>query len=180
MRESVAMRHAALGVVALALIVGVALLPPMTGPANYNCLADERSWFGVPNTLNVLSNLPFAVLGLLGLVATFARDGTGASPVAHPWERWPFAALFTGVALTALGSGYYHLAPAHWSPTPGHSPKDGRPSENYENLLMRASRLKSSARSHWRSIRPHRQLTNLCVTRPLRRCWQPVESDWAV
>jgi hypothetical protein len=27
------------------------------------------------------------------------------------WERWPYAVLFAGVALTTLGSSYYHLAP---------------------------------------------------------------------
>jgi hypothetical protein len=28
-----------------------------------------------------------------------------------PWERWPYAALFAGTALTTAGSAYYHLAP---------------------------------------------------------------------
>ncbi|HEX5680948.1 MAG TPA: hypothetical protein VFX82_08935, partial [Desulfobacterales bacterium] len=28
-----------------------------------------------------------------------------------PGERWPYAVFFIGVLLTALGSGYYHLAP---------------------------------------------------------------------
>jgi hypothetical protein len=30
------------------------------------------------------------------------------------WERWPYAALFAGTALTAIGSAYYHLAPGNW------------------------------------------------------------------
>lgn len=73
-------------------------------------MADERAWAGIPNCLNVLSNLPFAVVGLLGLAATFGR-GDRPSPFVARWERWPYAALFAGVALTALGSSYYHLAP---------------------------------------------------------------------
>jgi hypothetical protein len=30
------------------------------------------------------------------------------------WERWPYAGLFAGTALTSIGSAYYHLAPDHW------------------------------------------------------------------
>jgi len=74
-------------------------------------MADQRSLLGVPNCLNVLSNLPFTIVGLLGLVATFARGVNRMSPFSDPWERWPYAALFAGVTLTTLGSSYYHLAP---------------------------------------------------------------------
>ncbi len=83
----------------------------MPGPANYNCLADERAWLGIPNTLNVLSNLPFALIGLLGLLTTLAHGKDGLRRFSDPWERWPYATLFLGVALTSLGFGYYHLAP---------------------------------------------------------------------
>jgi hypothetical protein len=74
-------------------------------------MADERTLVGIPNGLNVLSNLPFAIVGLMGLAATFGRRGDGSSPFVTRGERWPYAALFAGVALTALGSSYYHLAP---------------------------------------------------------------------
>jgi hypothetical protein len=70
-------------------------------------MADQRLWLGIPNCLNVLSNLPFAIVGLLGLIATFG-SGVGFR---DSWERWPYTALFSGVALTTVGSSYYHLAP---------------------------------------------------------------------
>jgi hypothetical protein len=61
--------------------------------------------------LNVLSNLPFAVVGVLGLAAIFGSNVDRRVPFHDSWERWPYAALFTGVALTTVGSSYYHLAP---------------------------------------------------------------------
>lgn len=84
--------------------------PPLPQPLAYHTMADERSWLGMPNALNVLSNLPFAAVGALGLIEVF-RPGRGRRLFEHRWERWPYAALFAGVALTSIGSSYYHLAP---------------------------------------------------------------------
>lgn len=95
----------------LALLAGIVVAvvafvtPPVPQSLAYHHMADERAWLGIPNALNVLSNLPFAIVGLLGLSAL------PAAPFRTPWERWPYAALFAGVALTAVGSSYYHLAP---------------------------------------------------------------------
>jgi hypothetical protein len=61
----------------------------------------------MPNALDVLSNLPFALVGTAGLVVTFRRR----TRFDRPWERWPYVALFAGTALTAAGSSYYHLQP---------------------------------------------------------------------
>ena len=70
-------------------------------------MADERTIAGIPNALNVLSNLPFAIVGLLGLAAVRAVKST----FDDPRDRWPYMALFAGVLLTAVCSSYYHLAP---------------------------------------------------------------------
>ena len=84
--------------------------PPIPQALDYHTMADERALLGIPNSLNVLSNAPFAIVGLLGLAAAFGWMGR-PSPFTDRWERWPYAALFAGVALTAAGSSYYHLAP---------------------------------------------------------------------
>jgi hypothetical protein len=94
------------GVVAAILVV-----PPIPQPLAYHDLADERSWLGVPNFLNVVSNLAFAIVGAMGVGVALGSPVTRHGPFSNPWERWPYVALFSGVALTALGSGYYHLAP---------------------------------------------------------------------
>src|SRR5687768_1410130 len=74
-------------------------------------MADQRTLAGIPHALNVLSNVPFAIVGAMGLAATFGRCAGGRGLFRDPWERWPYAALFAGVVLTTVGSSYYHLAP---------------------------------------------------------------------
>lgn len=104
-------RHFVLAIaVALACLGALARAPLAQDPA-YHLMADQRSLLGIPNGLNVLSNLPFAVVGLLGLAVTFRRGVGCPAPFLDPWERWPYAALFAGAVLTAFGSAYYHLAP---------------------------------------------------------------------
>ncbi|HEU0104886.1 MAG TPA: alkaline phytoceramidase [Vicinamibacteria bacterium] len=77
----------------------------------YHLMADQRPALGVSNGLNVVSNVPFALVGGLGLVATLRRRDDGSPVFEEPWLRWPYALLFLGTAVTALGSSYYHLAP---------------------------------------------------------------------
>lgn len=105
----VMLRHLMLVLTVCAVLAAVLLQPPMPQPLSYHNMADQRTLLGIPNALNVLSNLPFAVIGALGLVAIFKRGTRHLFD--NPWERWPYAALFTGVALTSVGSSYYHLAP---------------------------------------------------------------------
>ena len=91
----------------LAVAAALFLQPAIPQPLAYHQMADQRSWLGIPNAWNVLSNLPFAIVGTLGMAAVLRPRLT----FHDPWERWPYFTLFEGVALTALGSGYYHLAP---------------------------------------------------------------------
>lgn len=84
-------------------VVAVALQPSIPQPPGYHDFADARALLGVPNALNVLSNLPFVIVGVWGLLAC-------RSPFA---ERGMYAAFFAGITLTGLGSGWYHLAPDH-------------------------------------------------------------------
>jgi hypothetical protein len=87
-------------------------LPPIPQLTSYHNFADDRTLLGVPNALNVLSNLPFlfvGVWGLLFLASPEARRPDG--PVEEPTLRAAYAVLFVGVALTAFGSAYYHLEP---------------------------------------------------------------------
>jgi hypothetical protein len=104
-------RHAVL--VLAATIAGIVILGGSPSPQDpaYHLMADERPLFGIPNCLNVLSNLPFAFVSLLGLATVFRRE-TGRVPLFRdPWERWPYAVLFAGIGLTSVGSAYYHLSP---------------------------------------------------------------------
>jgi hypothetical protein len=108
-RHSLVVRHSILGVAALASVVTAAILPPIPQPSAYHLFADRRSFLGIPNCADVLSNVPFAVVGLLGLATLFSTARHTA--FASDRERWPYVVLFAGVALTSVGSAHYHLAP---------------------------------------------------------------------
>jgi hypothetical protein len=106
-------RRSILALAVTASLVVVFVRPPLAQDAAYHVMADHRTLLGIPNCLNVLSNLPFAAVGLLGLAVVFRRGAGGPTLFRDPWERWPYAALFAGTALTAFGSAYYHLAPGN-------------------------------------------------------------------
>jgi hypothetical protein len=106
-----AWRHAVLALAGAGSVFAAFAWPAFPQAPAYHQMADQRAWLGIPNALNVLSNLPFAVVGLAGLLVVFGR-GSHGKPLFHDqWERWPYAALFGGLVLTAFGSGYYHIAP---------------------------------------------------------------------
>jgi hypothetical protein len=98
---------ALVGVLALA-AAGAWLVPPIPQDPGYHRFADARALLGVPNALNVLSNVPFTVVGILGIAALL---GSGRVIFVDPAERRAYVVFFVGVLLTGLGSGYYHLAP---------------------------------------------------------------------
>src|SRR5262245_6423680 len=89
-------------VLGLVLVMGRRAQDPL-----YHRMADTTTLQGIPNWLNVVSNVPFALAGAAGLVVVFRRRAV----FVHAWDRWPYAALFIGAILTCIGSGYYHLAP---------------------------------------------------------------------
>lgn len=95
------------GLVALAAaaLLGFFVLDPIAQDEAYHHFADERPWLGIPNFLNVATNLPFAVVGALGLWRA-SRPG-GLTPTA----RVPWLVFFVGVLLVAVGSAYYHWQP---------------------------------------------------------------------
>ena len=93
---------------AVAALLALALLGPFVSqPADAHGFADRRAWGGLPNALDVLSNLPFAIAGAWGLlVLRRARAG----PL-FAMQRACAALFFAGLLVTAAGSTWYHLAP---------------------------------------------------------------------
>jgi hypothetical protein len=100
---------AGLGLGAVCLIL---YLQPIPQNRAYHDFADQRTLLGVPHFLNVVSNAPFLVVGVLGLCFVLGPAGRRADgPFLTPAERWPYVLFFLGVGLTAFGSTFYHLAP---------------------------------------------------------------------
>src|SRR5450755_2515673 len=83
------------------------LLPRYDLPPSYHDFADHRALFGVANFDDVASNLAFLVAGLYGIAVTLRRR----RHFEDQHELAAYLVLFAGLALTAFGSGYYHLRP---------------------------------------------------------------------
>ncbi len=91
--------------VAATAIGGMFLVDPIPQDPAYHRFADSRMLLGVPNFWNVASNLPFLLAGGLGLLQ--ARRIASADLATH------YRVLTAAIALVALGSGWYHLAPSN-------------------------------------------------------------------
>jgi hypothetical protein len=96
------------GVVAVAF----SLLPRIPQPQAYHLFADRRGFLGIPNFGDVVSNVPFGVIGIWGLLFLLrSSPNEQAGRFLDSRERWPYVLVFIGLLLTAFGSSYYHLSP---------------------------------------------------------------------
>ncbi|MEY9364255.1 hypothetical protein ABH994_006976 [Bradyrhizobium yuanmingense] len=88
---------------ALLVLTLTALLAPTMPAAVWHIphFVDSRTFLGVPNAGDVLSNLAFLAMGVWGSERLRARHD---APVGANW-------FFVGLILTCLGSGFYHLDP---------------------------------------------------------------------
>lgn len=73
----------------------------------YHDFADHRSFLGIPNAHNVISNMGFLIIGAWGSLFVLSRSGRAATGRLNA----AYLAFFVGVFLTALGSAYYHYQP---------------------------------------------------------------------
>lgn len=113
------------GLVSLfALLTLIAFIAPVVPASAFPMpvFADTHAWQGLPNAMDVLSNLPFLALGLWGLRWLHWLDRTheqvlDAVPVPASAVHPPVNALdcawmfFAGLVVTAVGSAFYHLQP---------------------------------------------------------------------
>ncbi len=90
--------------VLIAMLLGM-IHGPISQSAHFHDFADARSWFGVPHAGDVLSNLGFAVMGIVGLRALAHSTMSAAA-------RMGATTFFGGLLLTCVGSAFYHWAPA--------------------------------------------------------------------
>lgn len=97
-------QYLVLGVAAL-LTAGMFAFPPIAQDLSYHDFADKRGSGGLPNVGDVLSNVPFCIVGLWGLWQVFCAKGVDAA------ARMLWIVFFGGVFLVGFGSGYYHWAP---------------------------------------------------------------------
>jgi len=110
---------------AAVLLLAAALLPAALGQGwgVAPVFVDRRAWLGLPNVLDVLSNLPFLVFGVWGIRRLYrleqAHDAghVRAAAARTGPEELPHNALdcawlfFGGFVLVAVASAFYHLQP---------------------------------------------------------------------
>lgn len=90
-----------LAALALIGVVGVLLMPPIPQDPDYHRFSDANTILNIPNFWNVVSNLPFLFIGVLGMVKL--------SSIGE--NRTSYFIFFLGIALVSIGSAYYHLDP---------------------------------------------------------------------
>jgi tryptophan-rich sensory protein len=101
-------------VITVIVIVVDLLLPRIPQPQSYHMFADQRSFLGIPNFGDVVSNVPFAIVGVWGLVFLLRSNSEQISEhFIDRRERWFYLIIFFGLLLTAFGSSYYHLKPSN-------------------------------------------------------------------
>lgn len=112
MLRSLRLRVALLLVVSALLMGGYWLvIGPHAQPVSYHNFADRRLMIGMPHALNVLSNLPFVVVGALGIAFVGSARSRRPGVFIDAAERMPYWVYFVGLVMTGLGSAYYHANP---------------------------------------------------------------------
>lgn len=69
----------------------------------YHGFADSRNFWGIRNFFDVLSNIPFLIVGTWGVVVCFKKKNSMS------FISW--LSFFVGIVLVAPGSAYYHYTP---------------------------------------------------------------------
>ncbi len=87
---------------AAAVALAVLAQAPIVQPHDHYVFPDQRAFLGVPHALNVLSNLPFALVGVLGWLRVASLE---------PRLRFAARVAFLAIAFATAGSSLYHLAP---------------------------------------------------------------------
>ena len=101
-------------VITIVIFVVDLLLPRIPQPQSYHMFADQRSFLGIPNFGDVVSNVPFAIFGFWGLIFLLRSSSEQLSEhFLDKRERWFYLIIFAGLVLTAFGSSYYHLEPSN-------------------------------------------------------------------
>ncbi len=91
-------------IISIIAIIAVFFIDPIPQNQEYHQFADQIRFFSIPNFWNVISNLPFVLIGIAGLWKSFLNSKN------NPLEI-NFRFFFLGILCTGFGSAYYHYNP---------------------------------------------------------------------
>jgi Ceramidase len=90
-----------LSITLITFVIVFIFIKPIPQNIDYHHFANDKTIFGIANAWNVLSNIGFIIIGLVGI--SFTRQHNINNPIV--WV------LFAGIILTGIGSAYYHYNP---------------------------------------------------------------------
>lgn len=93
----------------VAAIIAILSIGPLAQQPDYHNFADQRRILNIANFFNVLSNVPFVVIGIIGMRLVALRQATGGLAELQAL----YLTFFAGVFLTGFGSAYYHSQPSN-------------------------------------------------------------------
>ncbi len=88
-------------IIGIIAIIGFVLSSPIEQNEDYHNFSDTLTIGGIPNFWNVISNFPFLIVGLFGILRLKKMDRVNIQ----------FLTFFIGISLVSIGSGYYHYNP---------------------------------------------------------------------
>jgi hypothetical protein len=97
-------RHVLLLFIVIGSLAFMLSMQPFGQNPDYHNFADRRAFFDIPNFFDVMSNIPFLLVGMAGISFCLGNRLVSFRPA--------WLTFFAGVAVVGLGSGYYH-----WNPT---------------------------------------------------------------
>jgi len=103
--------YSVIGLVTISCIAIVLMLDPIAQDLKYHLFRDKRTLLGIPNFWNVISNIPFFIVGIMGL-----HNILRSHRIKFIGElKSAYILLFLGVSIVGFGSAYYHLRPSNSS-----------------------------------------------------------------
>lgn len=96
-------RHALLLFIVLGSLALMLSMQPIAQNPDYHDFADRRTFFGIPNFFDAISNIPFLLVGIAGIRACLGNHLMSYRPA--------WITFFAGVAIISAGSAWYHFNP---------------------------------------------------------------------
>jgi len=98
-----------LQLITIVVLVTVFFMEPIAQDTRYHQFVDTYTKMGISNAWNVLSNISFVIIGILGFI--LARQYLSEKSLS--FYKMPVLLFFAGLTLTGFGSAYYHLSPTN-------------------------------------------------------------------
>ncbi len=92
--------------VTVAVLIAVLRVDPTPQDLGYHNFVDRRMLLGIPNFFNVVTNLPFLLVGFYGWRSISRHPEVVTPPTVTAWR-----VFFLSLILTSIGSGYFHWQP---------------------------------------------------------------------